>query len=379
MDFVVGTFNTPELFTLRFHVPEEGQTNGSLELRRSSPAIGSHSWLALSHDRRHLYATAWTEPPSVAAYRLEDGVPTLLNNKPVKARSGYVCVSQTHLYSAGGPTGEVYSLSQDGSINTLVQQLSFVQDEQTHDHGSAVPHGDFGGLRHGAHSADLSPDGKSLYIADIGRNCIWTYSVSQTESDSHLVLGSKHISPRSHDGPRHATVHPNNRTLYCLQEHSSMVDVFEIAADGTTLSHIDEVNIIPESRDPSLYWADEVRVSTLRGDETAPKFLYASTRGLEAQTKGYVAVFALDRQGRLASNTPLDIFKTATSGGWANAVEPAPRSQYSGSIEYLAMPENEEGIVFVLSFDGQRIREAARLELGQWEGNVRGAATAVWL
>ena len=114
----------------------------------------------------------------------------------------------------------------------------------------AVPYGDFGGLRHGAHSADLSPDGRSLYIADIGRNCIWTYSVSATKSvtEPPLTFSSKQISPRSNDGPRHTWPHPNGKVLYSLQEHSSMVDLFSIAEDGTTLVHKQGVKIIPAGK-----------------------------------------------------------------------------------------------------------------------------------
>lgn len=430
-DFFVGTFNSPHLYTLRFtpttsSSPRATETNnsGSLKILQKSSVIGSHSWLHLHSTRRNgvrnLYATAWTEPPSVVAYAVDS--PTsirLLNTAPTRSRSGYVAASDVALYSAGGATGEVYGLDPDtgaiapptsatngtiinGSstpqpINPL-QELSFVDTSASQrDDGTVM---DFGGLRHGAHSADLSPDGQAMYIADIGRNCIWTYTVSPT--DGSLTLGEKHISSRANDGPRHVWPHPSGRFVYCLQEHTSMVDVFSTDETGAHLQFVQGVKIIPPEEHEGDFWADEVRTSLSNGN--APKYLYASTRGLENGKKGYVAVYRLTEDGRIdtsASNSIsrqqndaavngyaagesngdenderyaglLDMYTTPTSGGWANAVQPGPTVD---GVEYLALTDSEDGLVFVLAWDGKKIAEAARVKLGEGEG----AATAVWL
>lgn len=380
----MGTFNTSDLYFLHFS-PGTISREASLTIVRSLPAIGYHSWLALSKpgslsEQRYLYATAWTDPPSIAAYSVDPSTRDIqfMNAKPVKARSGYVCASRTHVYSVGGPTGEAFKLLPDGSIGDLVQELSFV-DQENSTTRSDVPHGDFGGLRHGSHSVDLSPDGRSLYVADIGRNAIFTYSINHTEASSpHLVLGSKHISPRTNDGPRHTWPHPNGHILYSLQEHSSMVDLFSIGTNGTTLTHITGVKIIPKDKDPADYWADEVRIST---SEAFPRYLYASTRGLHKETMGFVAVFELNADGTLLSNQAICIWETPTSGGIANAIEPAPPQKSSQQIEYIAMTDSEEGWVFVLAFDGKTIHEVARTSLGKTtdDDHTVQAATVVWL
>ncbi|TKA29815.1 hypothetical protein B0A50_03179 [Salinomyces thailandicus] len=392
MDFICGTFNH-DLYTLHFQPPSK-DTQAKLSVIKPTPAIGGHSWLSLSKDKQYLYCTAWTSPrPSVAAYKVLNSGREIqfLNAKPVNALSGYVCVSDTHLYSAGGPTGEVFRLARDGSIGDLVQELDFVDPEGVNvsQQRGEIAHGDFGGLRHGAHSVDLSPDGRALYIADIGRNCIWTYTVNDSlaggwsREESHLKLGSKHVSPRAHDGPRHTWPHPNGRLLYSLQEHSSMVDLFSIAGDGVRLQHLGGVKIIPDDKDEKLYWADEVRLST-GPSKMSPRYIYASTRGLQASTKGYVAVFRLKEDGTLASDKALDIWETPTSGGIANAIEPAPWSTSEGEskseVEYLAMTDSEEGWVSILAFNGKEINEVARVNLGKTdEGETVKTATAVWL
>ncbi|EME45476.1 hypothetical protein DOTSEDRAFT_52743 [Dothistroma septosporum NZE10] len=385
MDFLVGSFNHPSLFLLQF-TPGSGTTGPSLQIIREHPAIAGHSWLSLSADKRFLYCTAWLEKPAIAAYRIGANGRHIqfLNAKNVKALSGYVCNNQSHVFSAGGPSGEVFRREADGAIGDLVQELDYVsgQGENQSEKRGDVAHGDFGGLRHGAHSVDLSPDGKSLYVADIGRNCIWTYKVTHSKrgiADPPLELGSKHISPREHDGPRHTWPHPNGKVLYSLQEHSSMVDIFAVAVDGVTLEHKQCCSVLPPGKDCKKYWADEVRHST-GPDPAKPRYLYASNRGLEADTMGYVAAYRLQENGYLDSEEPIDIWETPTSGGLANAVEPAPWTKEHRDVEYLALTDSQDGRVSIISFDGKKIKEVANVTLGKTDdAQVVKASTPVWL
>jgi carboxy-cis,cis-muconate cyclase len=113
------------------------------------------------------------------------------------------------------------------------------------------------------------------------------------------------------------------------------------------------------------------------------RYLYCSTRHLtEGSTdkKGWVAVYPLPPSGLLdAASKPLALWRTPTSGGWANAVEPAPHAYNSEKEEFIALTDSEEGIVLVIGFDGKTVREVARTVLKDAEGRVAGAATAVWL
>ena len=412
-NFLVGTFNTPHLYTLSFTAPS------TLTILAKHNAVGSHSWLYLNESKTNLYATAWTDPPSVAAYKINDSAGKSIQQISLAhtaTRSGYVTATSTALYSAGGPSGEVFSLDpktgevipptsstseqSNGTANPgpqPLQTLSFIDASNQQNAANGVL--DFGGLRHGAHSTDLSPSQRALYIADIGRNCIWTYSISPR--DGSLALGEKHISPRPDDGPRHVWPHPNGKVVYCLQEHTSIVDVFQVldapeqngkGGDGVHLKWVQGRKIVPKSMSKKLFWADEVRTSLSDGDK--PKHLYASTRGLqEGETNGYVAVYALDQAGLIADlpgqekraeetadeenqNGLLDMWQSPTSGGWANAVQPGPTID---GMEYLALTDSEQGLVMVLSWDGKKVAEVARVKLEGGGLKVEGAATAVWL
>ena len=379
---LAGTINTHQIYTLAFHVSSDFPPG--LHVAHRSNAVGSHSWLHLSTNKKVLYATAWTEPSSLVAYAIKaPNEIRKINAVRTAARSGYVTASEVAVYSVGGGSGEVFAVDQatggfkestsSGDGNGAVQVLNFVEDVPQRDDGSIM---DFGGLRHGAHSVDLSPDEKALYVADMGRNCIFTYSINP--SDGKLTLGEKHISPRSHDGPRHTWPHPSGKYLYCVQEHSSMVDVFEVDESRVKLNHVQGVRIIPPDADEKKFWADEVRLSLANG--TKPKYLFASTRGLERSTKGYVAAFKLTEEGSIdgkggrLEETPglISIWETPTSGGWANAIQPGPTVD---GIEYIALTDSEEDSVTILSWNGQAFNEVARAHLDEGAG----AATAVWL
>lgn len=424
---LVGTFRSPELYTLHFNPPQRPSSlpdntsavSGVLAIVNKASALAGHSWLSLSPNHARLYTTNWADPPSVGAYAIDRStgipIPTPLNTASVASLSGYVLVSPSgrHLISVGGPTGEVFRLEEDGRIGPLIQTLAFRKPAELADGArEGVAHGSFGGLRWGSHSVDLSPDGKSVYVADIGHNCIWTYSINEAvdagTSISNgvsngngeamgtdlLKLGSKHISVRPTDGPRHCWPHPNGKVLYVVQEHSSMVDAFGIDQDGTTLSHMSGASILPPSCTAQNFWADEVRISTIgRDNGRKPRWLYASTRGLHPETKGYVAAYSLDEQGALESTQAAAIYETRTSGGLANAIEPAPRTVYqrmglldSGNDnddndidEYIALTDSEQGWVTILAWNGKAFREVAATKLGGQDGAVVQAATAVWV
>ncbi|KAJ4391106.1 hypothetical protein N0V93_004721 [Gnomoniopsis smithogilvyi] len=396
---IVGTFRSPEIYTLHFHPPSPASssssptTSGELSVAHTTAAAGGHSWLALSPTHTHLYTTVWADPPTIASYTLHPNttVPTLLNTAPIASLSGYVAVTPSgrHLISVGGPSGEVFALQPDGSIGAHVQTLAFRTPAELDDgKRDGVAHGAFGGLRWGSHSVDLSPDGKSVYVADIGHNCIWAYALDEANEREPLTLRTKHVSPRAHDGPRHCWPHPSGRVLYCVQEHSGMVDAFAVGADGTSLAHLHGHTLLPEGKDCGAYWADEVRTSQMYGENgggsssSTPRWLYASTRGLEKGTKGYVAAYELDEEGHIRGPA-VAIYETRTSGGLANAVEPAPRKLYErmglpiegeGAEEFIALTDSEEGWVVILGWNGKRFREVAAVKL---EGAT--AATAVWV
>lgn len=152
---MLGTFRSPYLYTLSFDLQKQ-----ALRLLRTNEAVGGHSWLDLSPDRKTLYTTGWTTPPTVSSYSVipastQTPHPTTRLSAKVQSKhlSGYVCSSTKAMYSACGPQVDVFLLNETtgallGEGQQAEQSFSLVSEEDMHKGNSQM---DFGGLRHGGH------------------------------------------------------------------------------------------------------------------------------------------------------------------------------------------------------------------------------------
>jgi carboxy-cis,cis-muconate cyclase len=377
-NLLMGTFRSPYIYSVKFDT-----ISGKLDLQTTNTAVGGHSWLDVSPDGRTLYTTNWAEPSSISSYAIEPATadkpfPTtkLLQVAPSKYLSGYVCSNDKAVYSACGPQVDVFLI--DPATGALkdepaVQSFALVSQEDMHKGTAQL---DFGGLRHGGHSADLSPDGSKLYVADIGRNCIWMYHVDPCTG--YLALASKNVATRPDDGPRHAWPHPGGKLVYSLQEHTSYVDVFQLSADDQRLEFVEGAAILPAGDSKKRYWADEVRLSP------DARVLFGSTRGLEKGTRGWVTAWNLTPEGRLVDAKGADAgaathrFETPTSGGWANAIAVCPNYGPRGEV-FLTLTDSEDGTLQVLGYlpdEGFKVVDEVKVGTG---GDEHGASVAVWL
>jgi carboxy-cis,cis-muconate cyclase len=158
--FFVSSFTSPSIFTLEF----DSIVHSLTVIASNDEGNGGHSWLCLDTSQKTLYATVWSIPPSLAAYSISyENYLTLklINTVLVNSISGYVCCSEKSIYSVGGPSGEVFDRDlETGGFKSIesTQKLSF-QEEKVDLNKNW--------LKYGAHSVDLSPNGKSLYIADM--------------------------------------------------------------------------------------------------------------------------------------------------------------------------------------------------------------------
>ena len=118
------------------------------------------------------------------------------------------------------------------------------------------------------------------------------------------------------------------------------------------------MKIIPTEEDSKIYSADEIRLSL--ANPSSPSYLFASTRALQNHTKGYVAVFSLNPEGTLKDLNPLHIWQAPTSGGGANAIQPA---SFVNGKEYIALTDAQDGIVIIISWDGNQLEEIATVIL----------------
>ncbi|EPQ32185.1 uncharacterized protein PFL1_00382 [Pseudozyma flocculosa PF-1] len=425
---VTGTFNTEALYVLGYDI-----LDSSLRIEQRIDAEGPHQFLALGRTEsggKTIYATTWAKRKSLSAWSVVGGGAGSggsgqvglrhINTVDITATSSYVHVQpppyasltapsyclapgpSRHLYSAGGPTGELHAL--DGATGAILdkrQEYVYLVGGEAALAGADKTRK---ALRYGAHNLDFGPH-RLAYVADLGRNAILVYTYDDEEAGT-LRLVEQVQSPREGDGPRHVVPSPDGHWFFSVTEHTSYVDVFRIRAGsldgdaraGLQVEYVESLDILPPGRERHDFRGDTVRISP---DGRA---LLASTRGMTASTRGFVTAWRLDLSSPTArspivdADRALDRYETRTSGGKANAIEWAPRyplvrpdlgsaaeaeaeAGEGETKDLVILTDDLEGWVVVLEWDGSRLVEKADVKLpGRAEdGADEGASHAIWI
>ncbi|PWN54328.1 3-carboxy-cis,cis-mucoante lactonizing enzyme [Violaceomyces palustris] len=406
---VTGSFNTDALHVLAYDTQEK-----KLSLAKTIPGQGPHQFLALGLTRngeKVVYATTWAARKSLSAWKVvqqdgSDNVDELrwINTADITATSSYVHVqpppydsltapsyglepgASRHLYSAGGPTGEVHELDDEtGAILSKKQEFIYLK-------GGAAELVDADksrrALRYGSHNLDVGPNDLA-YVADLGRNAILVYL--RDPWTGLLTLLSECPSPRPGDGPRHVVPSPDGLWVFSVTEHTSFVDAFRVKLGGV-LEYVESVDLIPPNLDRHDFRGDTVRLSP------DARTIFATTRGMNKGVRGFVKAWEVDLAAAspspfVAKDRPVVEYRTINSGGKANAIEFAPRygRPLSGGGEFvkergprqdlIVLTDDEQGYVQVFSWDGIAFEETGRVRLtGKGpEGEDEGASHAIWI
>ncbi len=116
------------------------------------------------------------------------------------------------------------------------------------------------------------------------------------------------------------------------------------------------------------------------------RFLYATTRGKTAATKGLLVAYCLGiAMGVETGEVHVQMrevarLETRTSGGKANAIEISPHSE--GGRDRMVLTDDEQGWLDVVSFDFEEkvFKVEATAQLPRLDGGeAQGASHAIWL
>ncbi|HCN82897.1 MAG TPA: 3-carboxymuconate cyclase [Sphingobacteriaceae bacterium] len=261
---LIGSYNTPAkpegIYVYDFNT-QTGELNHKTTTNAASP-----SYLAVSPDRKHVYAVSEDQSQSVNAfgYNSASGKLTFLNKQDTGGGSPtYVSIDATGKYVfvanyAGGNFAAVPVLK-DGSLGTDIQ---YIKHE-----GSSVNRRQ---TKPFAHSTVISPDNKYLFVSDLGIDKINIYKFDPKKSPSLSPSEPAFVSLAPGSGPRHFTFHPNKKFAYLIQEINGTITAFDYK-DGN-LKILQTVSIVPEGFTGRVGAAD-IHVSP------DGKFLYGSNRG----------------------------------------------------------------------------------------------------
>ncbi|AKJ31085.1 6-phosphogluconolactonase [Caldimonas brevitalea] len=235
--------------------------------------------LALSPDRRRLYAAVRTQPYHVASFEVDadDGRLHLIGTAPLPDSMAHLATDRRGqwLFAASYP-GNLFSVSPIGP------------EGQAEAPAQVLPTG-----RH-AHATLVAPSNRHLFVSNLGSDVVmqWAFDADSGALRPNAV---PHFEGRAHAGPRHLVFHPNGRFVYLLNELDATVEVLAYDDAQGTLASLQTLPTLPEGFE-GRPWAADLHL-TPNG-----RFLYTSER-----TSSTLACFAVDAtSGRLTLQGHVD-------------------------------------------------------------------------
>lgn len=266
--------------------------------------------LALSADRRFLYAAIRTAPYPASAFAIDRSSGRLrhLGSADLPAEMAYIATDRTNRVLLGASYTQsklaVVPIEANGVVGRKASQVL------------EAPR---------AHCIIPSIDNRSAYVALHGGDAVLHFALDAV--GERLTPRKPSGSPTNAGaGPRHLALHGPTRRLYVLNEGDGTVDTLSIDASGA-LTQVASVSMLPAGYEGTPAAADIHITSDGR-------FLYASER-----TGSFIAAFAVDvATGLLA---PIDRVATETSPR-GFAIDPHDRcllvaGQFSGKISVYAI------------------------------------------
>lgn len=318
-NLLVGTYTgsgSDGLYVYRFDT-DSGRVSPVSSAKAENP-----SYLVASRDGRHVYAV--NELPGdagpasvrggVSAFDFDAKTGALKFVNRVSAQGNDPC------YLSLSPDGRYLVVANYSAASDPGGSFSVFPVEATGALGAAVLNvhhegtGPVKGRQDGAHvhSTVFSPDGKYLFVQDLGADKLYSYRY--TPDGSRGLIGpteSRYTLAKAGSGPRHLVFGANGRFAYVTNELNASVDVYRY--DDGRLAHVETVPMTAPG------FAGKVGGGALHLSPDG-RFLYATNRG-DANDIVIYAVNAADGKltlvGRQSSlgKTPRE-FAIDPSGKW---------------------------------------------------------------
>jgi 6-phosphogluconolactonase len=320
------------------HVDGKGQgiyllsfdpATGRLQERAVQQAVNS-SYLTVSADGSRLYAVREVDPedgPGISTYALDAGAASLELLHDAATPGGWPChvsvdeqrrlllasnylsgeVIAFALDSNGVPAGDAVVLSRTGTGPNAQRQEG--------------PH---------AHCAMASPDGRHLYLADLGVDAVVRHPLHSADGnllpspDADLQLAA---APGA--GPRHLAFNASGTYLLVNYELSNTVRLYRVGNDGVTL--VSEVSSLPDD------FNGESGAGGMRLHPSG-KFVYVGNRGHDS-------IFAARVDEANGTLTPI--------GTWPLGGRTPRDLAVSPDGKYLLAASQDDGFIRVFTIDPQ--------------------------
>lgn len=239
---------------------------GDLTLLQVVDAPGQVQPMVISPDKRFLYVGVRPEF-RVIAYRIaaHDGTLSEAGESALPGSPTHISTDHSgrYLFSASYNAGNVAVLRlNDGLPGEVVDVADGLE---------------------GCHSANISPDNRTLWVPALkqDRICLFTLSddgklVAQTPAEVTTVEGA---------GPRHMAFHPNRKFAYCVNELNSSVDVWALNDPHGNIECVQTLDMMPAGF-ADTRWAADIHLTP------DGRHLYACDR-----TASVLTIFSVSEDG----------------------------------------------------------------------------------
>lgn len=295
---------------------------GEPELAAEAP---NPTFLALSPDRRHLYAVC-AGPGWVSSFRVDPSSPGLA---PVQRSVPDAGPTPCHV--AVDAAGRIalaanYHLGQAAAIPLGADGTFGVP--RVVSHSGQGPHPDRQAKSH-VHSANFDKENRFALVCDLGLDRIYTYAIDRAGPALEPV-DPPFISSAPGAGPRHLAFGADGRRAYAINELDGTVAAYSYDPATGALRHLQTATVVPPGYAGSAAAAEVLLHPNGR-------YLYASCRGPDI-----LAVFAVDGVSGLLS-----------PNGFAPCGGKGPRNfSISPAGDWLVCAHQESGTLCAFSVDG---------------------------
>jgi 6-phosphogluconolactonase len=249
---------------------------GALSAPTVAAATGNPTYLALSPDRRFLYAVRDTEAMA-AAFAIDAATGTLV---PLPAAPSPSAGAPCHI--AVDRTGRTVLVA--NYHNPLVATLPILGDgtlgaPRIIRHAGRGHNPERQDQSH-VHSANVSPDNRFALVCDLGLDKIFTYRLDPVRAELAAAVPPFAVTAPG-SGPRHLVYADGGRLAYVINEIDSTIAVYAYDAATGSLAEQQVISTLPAN------FSGKTKTAEIALHPNG-KFLYGSNRGHES-----LAVFAV--------------------------------------------------------------------------------------
>ena len=248
------------------------ETSAALTPKQRIELGGTVMPLALSPDRRRLYAARRSEPLAVASFAIDapSGELAALGEAPLPHSMANIATDRSGRYllsaSYGGHLVAVNTIDHGGVARQTTQVLHTGPN---------------------AHAICTDPSNRFAFATNLGAGVVLQFCFDAA-SGRLTPNDPPQLAVRAGAGPRHLAWHRDGKFVCLLNELDASVDVLAFDAERGTLSHLHSVSSLPPGFTGKA-WAADLHFTP------DGRFLYSSDRGSNT-----LAAFAFDAaDGRL--------------------------------------------------------------------------------